>query len=207
MPGSPCRGVPAVKKNTYTAMPNRPTRASDPAAIPTPEFSAAVPVLISKTAHRHRSAAARFVASTRHWPTQTAPAHTPSAAKIRLGCGPESPIAIGNGGNSNAALRKSATHLPGAARVQRAAGIAIAGASRIAFIARVGARATAAAQHPRVSASHRCGRDRGMTMLLIGGVHVSRITRASPGDALLLIIHFHRQVHRRQHQTEQQCRQ
>ncbi len=133
-------------------------------------------------------------------------APTPSAAKIRLGCGPESPIAIGKGGNSNAALRKSATTFP-APPETRGPPESDRRRDSIAFIATAAVRATAAAQIPRVSGSHDEAGHGGMAMLLIGGVHVSRITRAPPGDALLLIIHFHRQVHRRQHQTEQQCRQ
>lgn len=85
---------------------------------------------------------------TLHSPSHNIPAKSPSAAKSRHGCGPESPIGMGRGGSSRAAAKKAASQRAGLFTVHQASGSSAAGAASTALVVRVGATAIAAAHAP-----------------------------------------------------------
>src|SRR5687767_4357148 len=138
----------------YTEMPKRSTRTRLPAPATAPERTIAIPTLVNRIPKRAIKAAPTPDGGTRHSRSHTSPAHKPSAAKIRDGCGPESPRGIGSGGNNSAEAKNKATHRAGFRRVHQADGMRMAGAASTALAVSDGAIATAAAQPPNTIAKH-----------------------------------------------------
>ena len=93
----------------------------------------------------------------RHSAIHRMPAKMPSAANSMEGCGPESPIGMGNGGSRRAAAKNRASQRAGFCKVHQRRGARRAGAARAAFSGRLGATAMAAAQRPKKAGAHGAG--------------------------------------------------
>src|SRR5689334_22346306 len=119
--------------------------------------------------------------------SQSRPARSPIAAMASAGCGPESPMGMGSGGSSRDAAKKMAIQRAGRERLHQSAGIAAAGAARMALRLRVGATAIAAAHVPNKSARA----DRAPAL----PVHCS-------AGMVLLVAHFQCEVQDREDQAE-----
>src|ERR1035437_3384850 len=139
-------------------MPKSSTRAALPAAATPPEYTAAGATLASITPKSVTNAAFNPVGATCHSASHSTPASTPSAANSSAGCGPESPIGIGKGGNSRAAPRNNASHRAGFCKVHQRTGATTAGAASTALRGRLRVTAIAAAHTPNSAGAHQAGR-------------------------------------------------